>query len=258
MIHLAFNHDFSKFAENVRGRAARHRGDRRCARRLRPSAGRRPPESRSSRRGRVVATEDDARQPRLEPFPRNSEDGRRRCSRRRASGVDRAASPVGPWPRRSRLRPPRHRVLPARRASPPISAMGSTAGRPCTGSTRRASFGSRSRRRGRGPVSRGRRRGRAVQGDREAIGRRLNVPVVSQSRGRGRQAFRLVRHVRRDRRPASSERTRSLLGWKPTSLGSSPTSIIPPISHSEKRTSNSCAYLSLARLDSSARASSRS
>ncbi len=145
---------------------------------------------------------------------------------RRAGGARRAArrvrlAAVGSWPWRSRLRAARDRRSHARRASPPISAMGSTAGRPYIGLTRRASIGSPSSTARKGaPSTRSPKKACPFKAIAEVIGRRLNVPVVSQSPEEAARAFRLVRHVRRRRTaPPSSERTRSRLGWTPEQPG---------------------------------------
>ena len=50
----------------------------------------------------------------------------------------------------------------------------------------------------------------------QAIGRRVNVPVVSKSPEEGEEHFGWLAHFALMDSPASSERTRKLLGWQPT------------------------------------------
>ena len=139
VIHTAFNHDFSKFAENCERGPARHRGaSAPCSK-----APTRPLLVTSGvallAPGRI-ATEEDAPD---SSFPRQSEAATAALVERGVRASTRPAAPVGPWPWRSRLRA--HLIGFAReKACPPISAMGSIAGRPCTGSTPLASTGSRS------------------------------------------------------------------------------------------------------------------
>jgi hypothetical protein len=51
------------------------------------------------------------------------------------------------------------------------------------------------------------------------IGRRLNVPVVSKSAEEASSHFGWFAHFAALDSPASSERTRKLLGWQPTQPG---------------------------------------
>ncbi len=53
----------------------------------------------------------------------------------------------------------------------------------------------------------------------QAIGRRVNVPVVSKSPEEGAEHFGWLAHFALMDSPASSERTRKLLGWQPTQTG---------------------------------------
>jgi nucleoside-diphosphate-sugar epimerase len=53
----------------------------------------------------------------------------------------------------------------------------------------------------------------------QAIGRRVNVPVVSKSREEAAEHFGWLAHFAVMDSPASSERTRKLLGWQPTQTG---------------------------------------
>jgi nucleoside-diphosphate-sugar epimerase len=53
----------------------------------------------------------------------------------------------------------------------------------------------------------------------QAIGRRVNVPVVSKSPEEGAEHFGWLGHFAALDSPASSERTRKLLGWRPTGPG---------------------------------------
>jgi nucleoside-diphosphate-sugar epimerase len=53
----------------------------------------------------------------------------------------------------------------------------------------------------------------------QAIGRRVNVPVVSKSREEAAEHFGWLAHFALMDSPASSERTRGLLGWQPTQTG---------------------------------------
>jgi hypothetical protein len=74
-------------------------------------------------------------------------------------------------------------------------------------------------RRGKGALPRGRRGGCAIQEIAEVIGRRLNVPVISQSPEEAEAHLGwFARFVGIDC-PARSEQTRSALGWKPEQPG---------------------------------------
>jgi nucleoside-diphosphate-sugar epimerase len=53
----------------------------------------------------------------------------------------------------------------------------------------------------------------------QAIGRRVNVPVVSKSPEESAEHFGWLAHFTAMDGPASSERTRKLLGWQPTQTG---------------------------------------
>jgi nucleoside-diphosphate-sugar epimerase len=53
----------------------------------------------------------------------------------------------------------------------------------------------------------------------QAIGRRVNVPVVSKSREEAAEHFGWLAHFAVMDSPASSEQTRKLLGWQPTQTG---------------------------------------
>jgi len=53
----------------------------------------------------------------------------------------------------------------------------------------------------------------------QAIGRRVNVPVVSKSSEEAAEHFGWLAHFTAMDSPASSERTRKLLGWQPTQIG---------------------------------------
>lgn len=92
-------------------------------------------------------------------------------------------------------------ISPGRRASRPISAKGRTAGRPCTGSMPPGSIGWRSSAAPSAARSWPWRKREFLQADRRAhrpaarCARRLALT------GRSNRAFRLVRHVRRLRRP---------------------------------------------------------
>ena len=59
----------------------------------------------------------------------------------------------------------------------------------------------------------------------EVIGRRLNLPVVAKSPAEAADRFGLLGLFFGSDIPASSERTRGLLGWQPKRPGSSPISI---------------------------------
>jgi hypothetical protein len=146
-----------------------------------------------------VVTEDTA-PPSSSPFPACR--SRRRCDGGRAQRIGGPAAALRAWRRRPRLRADRHRHRPRQRASRPISARGSTIGRRCTGldtgrlyrlALEKGAAGARYH-------------GVAEEGIpfREiaaVIGRRLNLPVVSQVAGGGGRAFRLVRPFRLDQQP---------------------------------------------------------
>ena len=53
----------------------------------------------------------------------------------------------------------------------------------------------------------------------QAIGRRVNVPVVSKSPEEAADHFGWLAHFTATDAPASSERTRKLLGWQPRQTG---------------------------------------
>ena len=53
----------------------------------------------------------------------------------------------------------------------------------------------------------------------QAIGRRVNVPVVSKSPEEGAEHFGWLAHFAAMDSPASSELTRKLLGWQPRQIG---------------------------------------
>ena len=180
VIHTAFIHDFSKFKETLRGRPARHRGAWRTRSPAPTAPWSSPPGPGCSTPGRI-ATEDDAPPPVSILSPRLGSDGEcgRRARRARLGGAPRA---LGPWRRRSRLRSDLSSPSPARRAFRPISARDSTAGRRCTASMRRISTGSRSRRASAGASYHGvAEEGVPTREIAEVIGRRLNLPVVSES-----------------------------------------------------------------------------
>ena len=85
-----------------------------------------------------------------------------------------------------------------------------------------------------GPVPRGRRRGRALQVDRGGDRPPLEHPGRLEVARRGGRAFRLVRHVRRHRRPNLQRAHPRPAGLgADRSLGSSPTSTTRPISQAE-------------------------
>ena len=101
-----------------------------------------------------------------------------------------------------------------------MSATGSTAGRPCIGSTRRASIGSRS---SAAPTAA---RYHAVADEgvpfkaiADVIGRRLSVPVVSKSPEEAAEHFGWFAHVRRRRRPDLERADAGALGWPPQQPG---------------------------------------
>ena len=257
VIHLAFNHDYPKFAENG---ADEKRAIEAIGAAL--SGSDRPLVVTSGVALLCAGQRRDRRH--LAPLAlcllSAQPGGRRRgAGRRRRAGDGREAPALGAWPWRSWLRPRASSLLPARRASPLMSAPASIVGRPCTGATPLASFGS--------PLSVGLKGVRFTRSPTKACHSRtsrkrsagdLNVPVVSQSPEEAAEHFGwFARFVGIDC-PATSERTRSLLGWKPDRAE-------PPRRHrpsglfrtAKSKVETSCAYLSPARPASSVRSSSR-
>ncbi len=201
----------------LRGGPARHRGDRRRARRLRPSA------ARDVRRGAPRPRPHGDRggcATQLSSFPRKSEAATAALGGTRRTGIDRPARPVGPWARRSRLRahPDRHRAREGRVRL--YRRWAAIAGRPCTGSTPPASIGSRwsAARRGAASMPSPRRACRSRQ-IAEVIGRRLNIPVVSKSPEEAAEHFGWFAMFAGMDAPTSSARTRAKLDWKPEQPG---------------------------------------
>ena len=99
-------------------------------------------------------------------------------------------------------------------------ATGSTAGPRCIGSTPPISTGSRSRRAP--PAARYHavaEEGVPFREIAEVIGRRLNVPVVSKSPEEAADHFGWFARFAAIDCPASSQRTRELLGWQPKQPG---------------------------------------
>ena len=220
VIHTAFIHDFSKFAENCEI-------DRRAIEALgsalegseRPCLS--PPELRSSRRAerRPRATRRRRRIPRRTRALRKR---RRPRWRHAAANVGGPTAAVGPRRRRSRLRSDPHRTSRARRAFRPMWATGSTAGPRCTGSMRLNFTGWRWRRvpQQEPGITAIAEEGVPFRDIAEVIGRRLNVPVVSKTPDGSSQTLRLVHAFRCDRRPGfESAITRERLGWRPKQPG---------------------------------------
>ena len=107
-----------------------------------------------------------------------------------------------------------------RRACPSISAMDSTAGRPCIGSTPPASIGSRwSAAPPVAPVPCHCRSRRAVQGDRRGDRPPAEHSGRLESPEEAAEHFGWFTMFAGMDAPTSSERTRSLLGWRPELLG---------------------------------------
>ena len=217
VIHTAFNHDFSKFAENcVEDRSAIDAIGAVLAGSDRPlivtSGVARVAQGR-------VATEQDPPIPVSASYPRASEATTMALAARGVRATVRPASAVGAWSWRSWLRAAPHhhcaregRLRLHRRGPQPL------AGR------------APARRRSRLPVRVGARReggpfhavaedGVPFKAIAEVIGRRLNVPVVSKSPDEAAAHFGWFAMFAGFDLPTSSARTRALLGWQPDQPG---------------------------------------
>ena len=212
-VHLANKHDFADPASATPPNALRCRrsrtpwsgpGGRSCwprARRTGPRA--------SRHRGRRQSV----RRPRLDAW--RCGEPRPRLRRRRSPGAVRPLRPDRP-----RGGGPRFRRRPRRRGpcrgAPGTSATGRTAGR---GPRERRRPPRPSRRRGRAPRAATARRGRGGDHTREiatAIGRGLGLPVVPVDPAAAAAHFGWIGMFFGLDLPATSERTRALLGWEPT------------------------------------------
>ena len=159
-----------------------------------------------------LATEEDAPAPTSVPRAA-SEDGRR-CGRgARSARVGGAPSRWSTTAVQSRLRYRRSSRWRVRRACRRMWATGSTAGPRCTGSMLPISTGWRLRRAPPEPgITRVAEEGVAFREIAEVIGRRLNVPVVSEIPGGGSRPFWLPRVLRGCRR-SGFERANASSGW---------------------------------------------
>ena len=229
VVHTAFNHDFSKFAENC---AEDQRAIEAIGAVLEGSD--RPLLVTSGvallAPGRT-ATEEDVPPFRLSLLSPQIGGGDGRAGGARRTGIDRPARPVGAWPRRSRLRaaPDRirareGRVRLYRRGAQPLAGRAPARRRP------RLPARARARRARRGPSMRSPKRACRSRQIAEVIGRRLNIPVVSKSPEEAAEHFGWFAMFAGIDAPTSSERTRASSAGSPNSPGSSPISIIRPIS----------------------------
>ena len=126
VIHLAFNHDFSKFAANCEDRPPRHRGARLGSRGLRPAPDRDLRDRDRQGRARSAATEDDDAISVRTTSPRGF--GRGGCPARRGRGqYVRGAPAPGSRPGRQGLITPGSRS-PEKRAFAPMSERDATVG----------------------------------------------------------------------------------------------------------------------------------
>ena len=218
VVHLGYNHDFSRMPERGADRPRGDHRDRRGAGGHRRAAGDRVRHARPGHRA-ASATEDD------EPDP-----ARTRAMANAQAALEFAERGVRPIV--ARFAPTVHgagdyglhrRAGRRSRARQGVSAyVGDGANRwPAVhrldaGAPGRAGRRSRPGRHGRSTPRRRRASRRARSPRRSAAGSR---PVTVDRRRPGRRALRLDRRVLRRRRPASSAQTRALLGWEPQSQG---------------------------------------
>ena len=202
----------------LRGGPARHRGARLRARRLRPPADRHLRDRAASRRAasrpkKIAPASSSARIPARLGRDRRFAGGARRA---RVGG----APSAGPRPSQAGPRHLPDRSSSRERVSRRTSATGATAGPRCIGSMPRISTGWRWRRDAREPgITRSREEGVPLRDIAEAIGRRLNVPVVSKSPEEAAEHFGWLAMIRCvSTCAASSARTQERLGWHPTGL----------------------------------------
>ena len=218
MIHPAFNHDFSKFAENCEddrraiealgaalegsdrplivtsgvalARAGPHRDRRRCA-------------------------DSDS-----DSYPRNSEAATAALAARGVRAIDGPAAAVGPWPWRSRLRSDASSAFAREKGVSAYIGDGHNrwpavhrldAARVYRLALERGAAG--------GPFHAIAEEGVPFKAIAEVIGRRLNMPVVSKSPEEAAEHFGWFAMFAGVDCPASSERTRARLGWKPEQPG---------------------------------------
>ena len=227
MIHTAFNHDFSKnLPRTARTSSAPSRRSAPCSEGSDRPLDRQPRASPLLVAGRHRDGEQIAGARHASAsFPRNPEAAVAALAARgvRATAVRLPPSVHGHGDHGF---VPRVIAVAREKGVSPTSARRSTAGRPCIGSTRRASFGSRSSAaRKAGPFHAVAEEGvpfkEIADGDRPAAGRPGRLAVA----GRGGGAFRLVRQIRGDRLPGLQRRDpdRGSAG-RPSSPACSPTS----------------------------------